>query len=612
MDSGKKESNDSPDLNSNISSTNSIDDKLWQWKPWSIRRNEYQRTAYKADQSGDFEKAILYDSKALSCGFVGTFLNENRAAEGNENELISQTIDLQQKTGNVLIDYLSEYLENVVINDTTIEPAPATDDQTQFNDLHTKCAQLPKEWNVIQLSQLYNGYNRYATKRDMYTSDAPIRITLFRDSVSEKRDNRPTNIILDWLEFGEESILSTSYKVHEVLYENYTSHMNTENYSSFMKELKTAQSKLVDDMISWLGPWITLLSGKIKGKDGENFEKKLFEDVEIFGKSQKFTNDQITYLSLMARRIDLLENDDCEQAGRFIARNFAECTQIKNFLIDLKNKTTIEDFEYYPCILVIDEILDPLPWEMCLTSQEFTRMHSIYFLFDLYERYKDQINDGYLKIDVKNGLAMINPNDDEKLAHMCERMSSYYKDFLPKWKRIEKEVPSPEQFTKCLTENDVFVYSGHGSSLQFFATHEFENIKQNCIMMLFGCESIAMQPRGTVCEATCQSYVYFKNGCPALLGALTIVTDVWVDLITICILTQWVVPMQEKHPTIEICKDERSKEHIRKILLKSEGKRNPNLLALLCEIRNESSISFGIRSAMVFRGLPPYNTSMEK
>lgn len=388
--------------------------------------------------------------------------------------------------------------------------------------------------------------------------------------------------------------------------------MNTENYTSFMKELKATQSKLVADMVSWLGPWITLLSGKIKGKPGEDFEQKIFDDVEKFAKPQDFTNDQLVLLSLVARRIDLLDAEKIEQAARGIAQNYKECTRIAKFLNDLKNKITFKDFEYYPCVLVIDEILDPLPWEMCMTSQEFTRIHSIYFLFDLCERYKDQIINGYFRIDVKNGLAMINPNDDAKLAHMCERMSSYYNDYLPQWKRIEKEMPSPEQLTECLTKNDVFVYSGHGSSLQFFANYEFENIKQNYIMMLFGCESIAMQPRGTICEATCPSYIYFKNGCPGILGALTIVTDVWVDLITICILTQWIVPKQTKHPTIDICKDERSKEHIRKILLKTEGKRNPNLLALMCEIRNETSISFGMRSAIVYRGLPPYNTAIEK
>lgn len=88
----------------------------------------------------------------------------------------------------------------------------------------------------------------------------------------------------------------------------------------------------------------------------------------------------------------------------------------------------------------------------------------------------------------------------------------------------------------------------------------------------------------------------------------TIVTDVWVDLITIWILTQWTVPRGTTHPKIEICKNLRSKEHIGRILLKSEGKRNPNLLALLCDLRNETDITFGMRASIVFRGLPPYNT----
>lgn len=209
MDSIKNESNTSSDFNSNDHH------QVWRWKPWSITRNEYQRIALDAYEEDDCEKAILYDSKALSCGFVGNLLHDNQFNEENESAMVNQTIDLQEKTGNVLIDYLSEYVNKVDIDyESNKTPSiPDTDDATQFNELCTKCAQLPKEWNVIQLNQLYDGYNRYATKKDMYTSDAPVRLTLFRDAMSEKRDNRPTSIVLDWIEYGEKSV-SKSIEIH--------------------------------------------------------------------------------------------------------------------------------------------------------------------------------------------------------------------------------------------------------------------------------------------------------------------------------------------------------------------------------------------------------------
>lgn len=297
--------------------------------------------------------------------------------------------------------------------------------------------------------------------------------------------------------------------------------MNSSEYPTFMKRLKQMQSKLVTDMAKWLGPWVTLMSGKIKSKAGEDFERKLFEEVKRFTIDIEWIKpDQIVLLKLMARRIDLLDNEKIEQAAGDIAKNKEEYRRIKQFLTELKAKTPFKDFTYYPCILVIDEILDQMPWEMLLTSQEFTRVHSIYHLFDLHKRYKHQIDDGYLKISMKHGFTMINPTNDDKLNDMHSRMNKFYDDSLPKWERFERITPPFEQISECLAKNDLFVFSGHGSSLQFFSQFELDNLRHNCLMLLFGCDSIAVKPSGTCLEASCPSYSYFKNGCPGTLGAI--------------------------------------------------------------------------------------------
>lgn len=413
--------------------------------------------------------------------------------------------------------------------------------------------------------------------------------------------------------FVSQQILSACYDVHNVYYKDYVSAMNTANYAAFMKNLTQMQSKLVIDMTLWLGPWITLFSGKIKTAAGEEFEKNICDEVDGFcSEHDDMHEDKQTVLHLMARRIDLLTSDYIKQAAQDLSRNELECKQIIKFLANLKKKIKPNVFEYYPCILVIDEILDPLPWEMILTTQELSRVHSIYSLFDLYDRFKDKIDDGYLKVNIENGFCMINPDDDEKLGDMLRRMNKYYDDSFPNWKRIAKKTPTLAETVDGFANSDLFVYSGHGSSLQFFRSTEFEEMKHNCVMMLFGCESIAMKPRGAICEASCTSYTYLKAGCPGVLGSITIVTDIWVDLITILMLTQWIAPKQIKHPTIDTCSDEHSKERVRRILQNYDGKRNPNLLQVLCDVRNENGISIRMRSAMIFRGLPPYNTSLGK
>lgn len=358
----------------------------------------------------------------------------------------------------------------------------------------------------------------------------------------------------------------------------------------------------------WLGPWITLLSGKIKGEDGAKFEKIIFNEVEQFVREIKtFTDNQAALLNLVARRIDLLTSDKIKQAAQEICNTKTECTRTVQFLASLKTNTKFQHFDYYPCILVIDELLDLMPWEMMLPSQEYSRIHSIYLLLDLYDKYKDQIVDGYLKVCVKSGFAVINPDNDIKLKNMNERMGTFYDDCLPKWERIESVIPSLSQISESLAKNDLFVYSGHGSSLQYFTNDDFANINYNCLMFLFGCDSIAMKAQGSICEAACSSYTFFKSGCPGMLGSISIVTDIWIDLITMLVLTQWVVSDTELHPVVNVCTDGHSKERVHKILAKIKGKRNGNLLALLCDIRKEVDISIRMRSSIVYRGLPTYN-----
>lgn len=239
-------------------------------------------------------------------------------------------------------------------------------------------------------------------------------------------------------------------------------------------------------------------------------------------------------------------------------------------------------------------------------------MHLFFFLSHRYDRFKDQIDDGYLKVAVNGGFALVNPDNDEKLGDMRKRLGQYYDAYFPKWNLIDGVIPTLDQISDGLAKSDLFVYSGHGSSLQFFSSMEFEQIKHDCIMMLFGCESIAMKPSGCISEASCSAYTYFTGGCPSVLGAITIVTDVWIDLVNIILLTRWCPSKNKTHPRIGICKDEITMNRVNRILERYENKPNPNLLELLCDIRDERDINIRIRSSIVLRGLPPYNLACQK
>lgn len=384
------------------------------WNVWPIIRNNYQRIAYQAFKSNESNKSILYDSMALSCGYIGGILNVERLNRIIDHQTVRKTVDMQKDThsSNELMDFLTGAMGNKALTSVNVA-TPLDTDQQRFDELCSKCAELPHEWNVVQLSQMYSGYNGYATTKDIYTSDAPIKITLFRDSLSEQRNNRPTSIVLDLFETGEKSVskpkqliklmhnnsnsnthlpfhtqmMSTAYEIHQVLYKDYTKNMVT-NYQSFIQQLTQMQTKLVDDMTTWLGPWVSLLCGKIKGIKGKSFERSIFKQVQQFcNDNNDITENQCILLKLMARRIDLLDNVKIKQGATDIANTSGQYTRMMQFLKKLKEETALKDqsYEYYPCILLVDEVLDTMPWEMVLKSQQYTRVHSIHLLFDLYD-----------------------------------------------------------------------------------------------------------------------------------------------------------------------------------------------------------------------------------
>lgn len=62
-------------------------------------------------------------------------------------------------------------------------------------------------------------------------------------------------------------------------------------------------------------------------------------------------------MSLVYRRIDMLTRDDIRLVAKQIGANEAESKQINVFLAKTHNVQTKNiNFEYYPCILIVDEV----------------------------------------------------------------------------------------------------------------------------------------------------------------------------------------------------------------------------------------------------------------
>lgn len=578
----------------NIEQSNNNWNSDVRYNNWPIVRSGYKKLSKKYFLAGEYEKSIYYDCISLSSGFIAKELDNNKVSQTTVSDAFGE---------DKLMNFLTDNISNLTIRSQTIESVFNENDG--YKRLVADCSKLPHEWNVIQISQMSDEYTGYGTKKDCYTQEFPLRITMFRYNQSNRLNDHPISFALKSPPF-----LSTAYLVYQDMFKSFSQNYQTNEY---VLKLDTELEKLKNEMSQWLGPWITMFSGKVKGDEGELLVQELFDEVKDFCKQDaEISDQQYVLICTVARRLDLLDTNLIAQAAEHIGVNQSQRARLNKFFGEMKKKYNFQSYKHYPCILVVEDTLDSMPWETVHQSQEFCRFSSIYLLFDLYEKYRNKIKNGYVQLALKNGNILVNPDDDEKLARMKNRMTKIYSKWLPESKCISGEKPKEEDMHDLLCNGDFFIYSGHGSSLQFLKDSE---IRTESVLMLFGCDSSALQARGLVGEAFGSPQIYHSMKSPGVLGALSIITDVLTDLISIWIVSQW-VHSRKSTTDVDIYEDiydaSFKKKRLHSILMKIHDKKEPSLLAILADIRSEAFITLRMSSAFIFRGLPLYNKLMKK
>lgn len=572
---------------------------------WPVVRDELKKSAIESFATGNSNSAVDNECKWFSCGFVSNYLLTTTTKTPPNVEVPAPST----KSNDTLMEFIQNQITDVELSENTLQKNISKLAATSEN-VYKRIFDLPDEWNVIQIGQLTDHYMGYALKEDILTNDSPIKFTLFRYIGSERLENRALDLVLEFKETGDKSITSIAYEISNQYKRFSTLKEDTELFATYIKDLTALQTKLINDIILWLGPWITLFSGKTKNSAAKQLEQQIFTEVDEFvNDCGKISDENVVLLKLIARRIDLLNSDKIKEAAFQLAQNQLQQQNIAKFLAQLKLNHSFEPFDYYPCILIIDEILDQVPWEMVLPQQEFTRFNSIHLLLHSYELYKDKIDDGYVKLEILNGSALINPGSDGTLQNMSKRMNNFYKKWRPDFHVISDQIPTQQQIHELIQNYDVYVYSGHGSGLQFFDASDDIKIKSKSVLFLFGCESLALKMRGLVSEAFGSPHVYYTIDCPGMLGAHTIITDTYADLVTLKVLMQWIPTNYDR--TEVIFNEIGPKYCTKKWITDSITITEPSLLTILCKIRDDNAFTIRMRSALVFRGLPIYNLLAE-
>lgn len=585
-------------------------------KCWPATRSKLLKKSVIAHLHGDKMKSIFYETKALCIGYM---TNNIDISDGKKkiinHDAFGDLISVEVKKENALLDFVTAKISDVKLVECDENESPEEFSEHEvaagIKEMLEKCSKLPKEWNVLQVTKMTGDYSAFASKKESASKTAPIKFTLFGYDQLHRVDNEPFTFYLSFE--NDNTVFSTAFELYQEIFKEYGNNSAADTYQQYIKKLLTELSKLIEEMKLWLGPWVTLFSGKIKNHNGGvAFEKKICEQVDAFCDEQKtLAVDQIILLNIVARRLDLLTSENIKQAASDIAKTKEEFKDIMKFLAKLKTTSFRTKYDYYPCILILDELLDTFPWEMVIPCQEITRFSSLYLLFDLYDKYKDDISDGYLRMHVKTGNVLINPNDDPKLDSMTKRMTDFFNYWTPHWKRLERKPPTDNEITDLLTTAETYVYCGHGSSFQYMNHPEIEQCSTKSVMFLFGCESAALKLRGLVSEAAAIHLTLHAIKCPAIFGSISIISDIWADMVAIRVLTQW-IPSEQKKAWSAVHVTEEVKNRVKNILDNIDGKRQPSLLANAVEIRCEHNFALRMRAAMICRGLPVYNLSVEE
>lgn len=384
--------------------------------------------------------------------------------------------------------------------------------------------QFPKEWTVIQLSKNYNPNGLSSKYDEIVTFNTGLSMTIFKHSAVKDMlmidVKKPT--LLD-------NIFEKVYKLNKMIADNsQQSYMTTgqslsekeirEKYLKATQEIDVYVQDIINNLTSFLGPWICAMTGNFKSRKSIETENEIRKKVIEFLSTRNYLSEyQQKLIHLVARRTDLLSHQQIFVAITYILQdkstlgyNDIDLNDLYDHLTWIKQEFKYDDPSTHPCILIVDELLDQMPFEMVNTQQEFTRICSFANLKRLWEGHNASIDiNGHVLAPINNCQGIVNPDDN--LNSMEERMKKFYNYWLPSWKVFYRN--KPEDYNEMLSQCDVFVYSGHGSGLALLSDNVY-SLKTKSVVFLFGCASTGLTSSGLNSELVGAHNYYHLGNSP--------------------------------------------------------------------------------------------------
>ncbi|XP_064089627.1 separin-like [Macrobrachium nipponense] len=316
-----------------------------------------------------------------------------------------------------------------------------------------------------------------------------------------------------------------------------------EKYWKKREELDNRMKCVVRSMaVAWLQYWSCLLIGGLHPR-----EQKLLEEVSSRILSTCKMSMSLNQIQLFQSLISCPDPD--KKAGNLepgiifsvragIAALLGESVRsecVKNLYEAVQSESAnlekIRKAERNPVILVIGKNIAALPWEMVwvLRDQAVTRMPSLRMLALLYEHHASCTSSILVQgVNPSKGFYVLDP--ESNLPRTQARLKNTFSE--SGWPGITAKAPTCEQFKDALTNQDLFVYVGHGSGSQYMPGEIVEGVECRAVVFLYGCSSVRLASRGRIPEPWGVVLSYLVAYCPCVIGMLWEVTDKDTDNLT--------------------------------------------------------------------------------
>ncbi|XP_065569022.1 separin-like [Artemia franciscana] len=409
----------------------------------------------------------------------------------------------------------------------------------EIPDIQEILKDIPKEWTIVQITSLPTKAQCFSAfgvqKETPQTPDFIIarysklskeplfaHITPFKSSPSRDGTIGLMAMLNELIQ--DHNHANRSFRDDKALYWQ-KRHEHHKQMQQFIRAME----------LEYVGSWVYLLLGSLpKDYLPSNFDEAV-EDLVKLGMSPDHAEAIVASLPYMS-----LE-DLCTVHP-------AQLAPVENLKIWLKKyqkiKKVIEKARRDPVILILDKVMQGLPWESleCLKNQSVTRVPSLSILKILLDRHKAErvktlkLNGKAVGCNPPKAFYVLNPEGD--LRKVQERLEGIVKAIWGDNGTINSR-PDFETLQMKLETEDLFVYLGHGSGTQYIRGDKIVKKLVRPVVTLFGCSSAKMvywcsrvDPMGTVIH-------YLIAGAPCCLGMLWEVTDLDCDRMTVQFWQYW-------------------------------------------------------------------------